>query len=137
LFNIPRGNRLRAILLKTGVKAAVTAGNNAFLTVSDYIVNNLLVMRGTNKLIRRYNDMFDLAAETREAYAIQPDTGRGLIDFCEHGVEDEIFDLRSMVAGPTGDVDTFLQGDVIGAAGQAAVVVWEEWRGFPYRTPAK
>lgn len=131
LFNVPRGHRMRSILLKVGVKATTTSGYNAFLTLSHDALSNIRVLRGTNKVIRQYINQYDIAEETGMDYAVRANTGFGLIDFAPHGLEDELLDLRSLIAGPTGDVDTFIEADVAAAAGQAAVAIYEEWRGFP------
>jgi hypothetical protein len=147
LFNVPKGNRLRNVMLKTGVKAVTTPGCDAFLTVSDFILTNIRMNRGLNKPIRQYNDFFTAHAE--EVYlkhlsqagaagaaaapaVIYPLTnGYMLMDWCPKGSLDDILDLRGLVAGATGDVDTYIDANVVGAAGQAAVAVWEEIRGYP------
>lgn len=153
LFNIPRGNRIRSILLKVGQKVAVTSGNNVYgalgwpgglfvvagppdsgLPMSQYVLtpNNLTVFRGTNKINRLYDNFDDVGEETVRAYGTKPRKGYALIDYCEHGIEDEIFDLRALIAGPTGDVDCFIQADIPAAVAlTSALVLYEEWRGLP------
>jgi len=153
IFNLPRGNRIRSMLLKVGQKVAVTAGNNVYgalgwpgglfalagppdsgVPVEQFALTpgNVTVFRGTNKVNRVYDSFLDLGEETVRAYGVRPRSGYGLIDYCEHGIEDEIFDLRALIAGPTGDVDCFIQWDIPAAVAlSAAVVVYEEWRGGP------
>lgn len=133
LFNIPRGNMIRGIMLKTGVRATtgVGAGNLPYLTLSDDIVNQLRLYRGINKIVRDYNSMRDVKNDINFAYAVDSPTGYALIDFVENGEDQELFDLRSAVAGPTGDVDTYLQANTVGASNQTATVIYEEWRGRP------
>ncbi len=147
LFNVPKGNRLRAVMLKSGVKAVTTAGNDAFITVGDFILNTVRFNRGLNKPIRTYNDFLSghgeqvymkrmqqgafrgAAAAPATIYPTQ--TGHLLMDWCPKGHLNDILDLRGQVAGATGDVDTYIDANVVGVAGQAAVAVWEELRGFP------
>jgi hypothetical protein len=131
LFDIPRGHRIRSILLKTGVRATVTAGNNAYLTLSDTILTNLDVFRGINRVNRNYFSMFDLKENTGMRYGLNPNTGYGLIDWAPNGVDMEVLDTRGLVAGPTGDVDVFIRADIAGAVSQGAVAVFEEWRQAP------
>ncbi len=128
LFNLPRGHRLRSIMLKAGVKAATSSGNDAFLSTSDTALGNIKVFRGLNKSIRDYMDVRDIQQEIISRYAIRAPIGHGLIDFVPFGMDEEVLDLRGLVAGATGDVDCFIQADVAGAASQGAVAVWEEWR---------
>lgn len=133
LFNIPRGNMIRGILLKTGVKATtgVGSGNLPFATLSDTVLANVRIFRGINKIVRDYNSFRDIKNDCVFAYAFNPAEGYALIDFVENGEDQEIFDLRSAVSGPTGDVDTYIAADVTGVANQVATVVYEEWRHRP------
>lgn len=141
LFNLVKGNRLRGLLLKNGAKASTTSsGNNAYNTLSNSKLSNLKIFRGTNKAIRSWNDIIGLQHSTMEAYAIQPSTGYGLIDFAQRGVWNEVLDTTGLTSGATGDVDLFLQGDTAGSAGDGAVLTYEEWRGLPAdlsRIPAR
>ncbi|MGH9770308.1 MAG: hypothetical protein ACRD4Q_01180 [Candidatus Acidiferrales bacterium] len=131
-YNIPTGYRIRSILMKTGVKATTTAaGNNAYASLSDNILQNINVFRGTNKAVRQFRDFTGVKEATRQAYAILPDTGYSLIEFCKHGALFEAFDATQMTAGPTGDVDFYLAADVTGAANQGALYAVEELRGKP------
>jgi hypothetical protein len=138
LFNAPKGNRIRALMLKAGVKAATTGGCDAFLTLSDVALNTIRFCRGLNKPVRQYNDFF--AAHSESIYTkrfpslpvpLVSQQGYMLMDWSPNGVLDDVLDLRGMVAGSTGDVDCYLDANVVGAAGQAAVAVYEELRGFP------
>lgn len=131
LFDIPRGYRVRSILMKSGVRATVTAGNNAYLTLSDTILTNIDVFRGLNRINRNYFSMFDLKEDTGKRYGLNPNVGFGLIDWSVNGVDMEVLDTRGLVAGPTGDVDVFLRADITGAANQGAVALFEEWRQAP------
>jgi len=128
LFNLPRGWRLRGIMLKAGVKASTTSGNNAYLSLTDTALANLNVYRGLNKSVRLYRDLIDMRQDLAGPYDNTLPSGYGLIDFVQYGMDEEILDLRGLIAGPTGDVDCFVQGDVTGATNQAALAVWEEWR---------
>jgi hypothetical protein len=133
LFQIPRGYLIRALLLKTGIKnsALVTSGNNVYNTRSDTILDNLKIFRGTNKVNRDYTDLFVLQANNGYGLGIRPNTGYGLIDWADHGWDGELMDTRSLVAGPTGDVDVYVESDITGAANQAALMLIEEWRQTP------
>jgi hypothetical protein len=131
-MNIPRGNRVRAILLKTGVNGtAVTAGNTAYVTLSNIILTNIKPFRGTNKVTRFYADYFQLQEDSRNAYSIAPSVGYGLLDYAQNQTVHESLDLTGAAAGPSGDVDVFLQADVTGAANQRLTALWEEIRGIP------
>jgi len=131
LVNVPKGYLMRSILLKTGVKANTTSGNDAFLSLTDSAVSNLYLLRGTNKSIRYVRDLVDLRQEVAERYSIQGTGGYGMFDFVPFGYREEILDLRGLTSGPTGDTDVYIQGDVSGASGRALVAVWEEWRYSP------
>jgi hypothetical protein len=132
LFEIPRGHRIRSILVKAGViNTAVSAGNTAYTTVSDTILDDVKIFAGINKQVRHYTDYFVAQEEAAMAYGLAPSSGYALLDFARHGAHGEAFDSRGMIAGPTGDTDFFLQGDVTGAANQRAVFMVEELRGGP------
>lgn len=132
MANIPRGYRIRNILVKTGVKsAAVAAGNNSYNTLSNTILANLKIMRGLNKAIRFYADYFAAREDCAEAYSVTPDTGYVLLDFAQHGTWHESVDASGLAAGPAGDTDFYFQADSTGAASQAAVFAYEELRGLP------
>ncbi len=136
-YNIPRGNRVRAILLKTGVKGtAVTAGFNAYNTLSDTIFTNIKVQRGLNKTIRFFPDYYHIQQETAHSYGVFPRSGYALIDFAQRGRLEEALDTVGMVAGPSGDTDLFIQADVAGAANQGALFLIEELRGIPRKLGA-
>lgn len=133
LFNVPRGNMIRSILLKTGVKAttSVGSGNLPFATLNNNVLTNVRLFRGINKIVRDYNSFRDINNNQDQSYAFSPPAGYALIDFVQNGEDQEIFDLRSAVAGPTGDVDTFIAADVTGVSNQVATVLYEEWRHRP------
>lgn len=132
LFNIPRGHRIRSILLKSGVRGTgVTSGNTSYLTLSDTILSRINVFRGINRLNRSHFGFFDLKENTGMRFGLNPNTGYGLIDWVVNGVDMEALDTRGLVAGPSGDVDVFIQTDIVGAANQGAVAVFEEWRNSP------
>jgi hypothetical protein len=136
-YNIPRGNKVRAVLLKTGVKGTtVTAGFNAYNTLSDSIFSNIKVQRGLNKTIRFYSDYLKIQNETAHSYGVFPRSGYALIDFAQRGRLEEALDTVGMVAGPSGDTDLFVQADVAGAANQGALFLIEELRGIPRRLGA-
>lgn len=133
-YNIPRGNKIRNILLKTGVKStAVTAGFNAYNTLSDTIFTNIKVQRGLNKSVRFYEDYFKLQNETAMSYGVYPRSGYALIDFAQRGMLSEALDTVGLVAGPSGDTDLYVQADVAGAANQGALFLVEELRGIARR----
>lgn len=132
MANIPRGYRMRNILIKTGAKsAAVAAGNNSYNTLSNAILANLKVMRGLNKAVRFYADYFASREDVAQAYSITPDTGYTMIDFAQHGTWHESLDASGLAAGPAGDTDLYFQADTTGAASQAAMFLYEELRGLP------
>lgn len=131
-MNVPRGNRIRNILMKTGIaSAAVAAGNTSYNTLSNVILANVKVMRGVNKVTRFYADFFELSEDVRINKAIAPTAGYALLDYAPNATVHENLDLTGAAAGPTGDVDVFIQADVTGAAGQRLMALWEEIRGFP------
>jgi len=132
IFNLPRGNRIRGMLLKTGTKAAgVTAGNNSYATHINTIFDQIIIYRGTNRINRQYRSWEQLHEETVPRYGYRLPDGFGLVDYAPNGLDREILDARGLIAGPTGDVDLYLAADVTGAATQAALALYEEWRGFP------
>lgn len=134
LFNPNRGYALRSLLLKTGVKSgAVNAGENVYNTLSNSILNNVKVMRGIGRQIRHYRTFFEAQQDAAKSYdlAVQPDAGYALVDFANSQFLGEALNTKPYVAGPTGDVDLFVQADVTGAANQGAVLVMEELREKP------
>lgn len=133
-YNIPRGNKIRGILIKTGVKSTTaTAGNNVYNTLSDTIFTNLKVQRGLNKTIRYYQDFFGPKTEIAHSYAMFAAQGYALIDFAQRGKLSEALDTVGLVAGPSGDTDLYVQADITGASNQAALFLVEELRGIPQR----
>jgi hypothetical protein len=138
LFNINRGYTIRSLYYKQGTRAIAadptTAGVNVYNTLSDTILADIKVMRGTNKQIRNYIDLPSLSGYNSFILGqeLGPSVGVGLIDFAENGDVLTALDTQGMVAGPTGDVDLFLQGTVVaGAANQACLMVTQEVRGVP------
>jgi hypothetical protein len=131
LFNLNRGHIIRSFLAKLGTKGVVTAGNNAYATLSQTIANDLRVMRGTNRQIRHFTDQFSAREYGALGIAITLDNGYALIDFAENGDVRSALDTQGLVAGPTGDVDLFLQSSIVGAAAQGALLVTQEIRGLP------
>lgn len=132
LFNMPRGNKIRALMLKTGTKATTqTAGLDVYDTLSDDILNNVLIQRGLNKSIRIYPDYRTIKYDVQQAYGMYSRDGHALIDFAQRGRLSEALDTVGLVAGPSGDTDLYVQGDVTGAANQAALFLVEELRGIP------
>jgi len=132
LVNIPRGNKIRAILAKTGTKATdATAGIDVYDTYSDDILANILIQRGLNKSIRIYPDWRTIKYEIQQAYGMYGQTGYSLIDFAQRGRLAEALDTVGLVAGPSGDTDLYYQADVTGAANQAFLALYEELRGIP------
>lgn len=130
-YNIPRGNKVRNILVKTGVKSTgVTSGFNAYNTLSDSIYTNIKIQRGLNKTIRYYSDFFKIQNETAHSYGVYPRSGYCLLDFAQRGDLSEALDTVGLVAGPSGDTDLYLQADVAGAANQGALFLIEELRGI-------
>lgn len=133
-FNVPRGFRVRSILIKTGVKStAASAGNNVYNTLSDTVLTNIKLNRGINRVIRFYPDSFLMKESTAMNYGFaRPNPGYMLMDFAMHGAISELFDTTGLVAGPSGDTDVFLQADVpTGVANQAALYLIEEARYLP------
>jgi hypothetical protein len=139
LHDIVRGNYVRALTLKTGIKKiGVTAGNNAYSSVSNTILSNIKVFRGINTAVRDYPLYHDIREENLIAGMVSGAaskqriaSGYARIDFAKHGLLSEAFDARPLVAGPTGQVDFYLSADVAGAANQGLVVITEEIRWAP------
>lgn len=127
----PRGYRLRGALIKAGTKATVTSGNNAYATLSDSILSDIRFNRGLDKSIFRVPDMFS-AREAQAMYTGFPSMlGYAMLDFAPHGDPTTALDTAALIAGATGDVETYISADIAGGANQVSGVVWEEWRGVP------
>lgn len=134
IADLPRGGRLRRILVKTGVLATtgVAAGNQAYATLSDSILSKIKVFRGTNRPVLDYNDF--VTARGLEALfggGQLPGTGYLNLDWVRTGSFQELFNATGLIAGPSGDVDFFLSANVTGAANQAATLIVEEVSSFP------
>lgn len=126
VMNLLTGNLLRSLLIKSGVKAAVTAGNNAFASLSDTIFGKIALNLGTNKLAWSASDFRTLREHGADQLAIMPDSGYALYDFLAQG------DISTAYPEPpNADADFFLKADVVGAASQAALVLFEEIRELP------
>lgn len=138
IYDIPRGYDIRSVHLKTGAKSTLTtAGNNAYATYADFLAE-LRVNLGLGKYIRRYKTMDQLFSDSATSYNYGHTTvgrivGEGLIDFAQFGAPGENLSTRSLISGPTGNVDLYLQADVTGAANQAITALLEEWRYHPIR----
>ena len=133
LFDLPRGNRLRHCILKTGALAVTTAGNASYLSRSDTIAANIDFMQGTNRSIRKFPDFFGGKEHFAIFNGVQPSAGYMPIDFAMSGALAESLDVRGLIAGATGNTDLFLQSDVLGAANQGALMLFEELRNAPVR----
>lgn len=142
LNNINRGNKIRALLVKTGTRStAVSGGFSSYATLLDTVMSgNIQFMQGTNKQIRFWQNYIHLAEFSKRAYQMEYDTGYALIDFARHGSVREALNLRGAVVGATGDVDTYLQSDIVGASNQAELLMYEELyydpsiNGIPYQS---
>ena len=138
--NLNKGNKIRALLFKTGVKSTTnTAGLNTYNTLSDSIFSgNIQFMQGTNKQIRYFQNYIHMAEQTKTAYACDYDQGYALLDFARHHTIRESLNLRAAVVGASGDVDTYIQSDISGAANQVELMMYEElyydpsFNGVPY-----
>lgn len=132
LFDVPRGFDIRAIYLKTGTKStSTTSGNNAFATFSDFLTD-LRFNVGLGKYIRRYLDGNANYADLATAYNLPSRvTGVNFFDFAEFGAISDALNTRPFLAGPTGNVDTYISADVSGASNQAAIFGVEEIRYRP------
>lgn len=132
LIDIPRGNFIRSILMKTGVKkTGVTAGNNAYASLSDTILTEINVYRGLNRPVRYYPIQQQIRAENVLNRGYAGAAGLNYIDFAPHGVLGEAFDARALVSGSSGQTDFYIAADVTGASSQAALFVWEEIQAIP------
>lgn len=130
LIDIPRGNLMRGILLKTGTKATATAGNNAYATLSEAILSNIKIDRGINRPVRYWPLQEQIRVENVLSRGYSR-SGYGFIDFAKNGILAESFDARPLTSGASGQVDFFLEADVAGAANQAALFMWEEIQNLP------
>lgn len=132
VWDIPRGFDIRKVLLKTGTKATnVTAGNNSFATLTEFL-GDVRVNMGLGKYIRRYLDSNAMYLDIAQSYNLSGKiTGVANIDFAQYGVPGEVLNTRQLISGPNGNVDLYLQADVTGAANQAIVASLEEWRYRP------
>lgn len=131
LASIPTGNRLRGILVKTGVLGSPDNSLTSFSSLSDTILANIKVNRGLNKQVLYFADAYAAKEKSGDAYHITPSQGYLPIDWCDNRTLGTAFDATQLTAGPTGDVDFYLQGDTTGAASQALEAMWEELRGEP------
>lgn len=127
MSNLPKGAKLRSLMLKTGVLATgLTNGLRAYASLSDTILQNIIVNRGTN---RRVWDTPNFAM-ARSLYkvnkGIEPSSGFAVIDWVNSGGFGELFDTSNLVAGTTGEIDFYLQGDVTGASNQNLEIIVEE-----------
>lgn len=132
ILDVARGYDIRALYLKTGVKATdVTAGNNCYNTLTDFLTD-IRFNVGLGKYVRRYLDgnaaYFDLANSYNLPGRV---AGINIIDFAQHGDLRESLNTRPFISGPTGTVDVYLSADVVGAANQAMTAVYEELRYRP------
>jgi hypothetical protein len=132
-FNVPRGYTQRAALLKFGTKATTTtAGLNAYSALSNTIPANIQVQFGLNRAIRNFQALDDIQEQFADSvsYPLTPfPVGYGPIDFAQLGLQSEALNLSGAIAGPTGDIDTFIQTDLTAGANQADLVMYEEFRG--------
>lgn len=129
---IPRGNIMRGIWAKTGVKSTtVTGGNNAYASLTDTALANLKVMRGTNYPIRFYPHQQDIGLENtlKRGFPYRP--GYAFMDFAANGFLAESLNARGLQAGGTAQTDLYIQADVTGAANQAFLFAWEEIQALP------
>lgn len=126
LMNLLTGHLLRSLLLKTGVKAVVTAGNSAYASLSDTILGKTALNLGTNKQAWSVSDFRTLKEFNADSARVMPDTGFALYD---HAAEGDL--TTAFPEPPNADADFFLKADVTGAASQAALVAFEEIREFP------
>jgi hypothetical protein len=132
LINIPRGYRMRSILLKTGAKStAVASGNTSYNTLIDSMLANLKVFRGTNKVVKFFADQRSAREIGATYFSVTPDLGYQLLEFAPRGSWHESLDCTGLAAGPTGDTDVFIGADTTGAANQATLALFEELRGLP------
>jgi hypothetical protein len=130
LFDIPKGDMVRSIMVKTGVRATgVSPGNNAYASLSDSILSRIKVFRGINKVNRYFVDFAISKEDTALTYRRRHSAGYTLIDWSQRGLS-ELLDLRALT-GASGDTDVYIGADVTGAANQGAVFVTERWRGQP------
>lgn len=131
LWDIPRGFDIRALALKTGVLATTTSGNTAFSSHTEFLTD-LRINLGLGKYIRRYLDYGAVYADLACNYNLQSKIdGFAVIDFAPHGDLRESLNTRSLIGGPTGNVDLYLSADVTGAADQAIQTMIEEVRYRP------
>lgn len=132
IWDIPRGFDVRSVMLKSGTKATnVTAGNNSFATLTDFLTE-MRINLGLGKYIRRYLDGNANYADVAQSYNLPSRlTGLNLFDFAQYGNLGEVLDTRPLISGPTGNVELYLQANVSGAANQAVVAVMEEIRYRP------
>jgi len=132
LFDIPKGYDIRAVFMKSGVRATdQTAGNNAYASLTDW-ATDIRINVGLGRAVRRYLDGNGVHADLVTSYNLASRiTGVNPIDFAQWGAPGEVLATRPLISGPTGNVDLYLSGDVTGASNQGAVFAMEEWRYRP------
>lgn len=126
IVDIPRGGVLRSLLIKTGTLASVTSGNRAYLSLSDSLLANIRFNYGLKRSIYDFDNFRQMRAHSQMLKRIAPSTGYAFLDFVHSGNLAEAWNLSNAVAGSTGDVDSYLQGDVTGAASQNCELIVEE-----------
>jgi len=137
LYVPPKGNALTRVLMKTGVKAAQTTGNDAFASYTDTCFSNIRFNLGSQRPIRRYATQLSMRNEIARANGLQPPPGFCMFDFIRsldstnNGQLSQALALYGMVAGSTANTDVYLEADVLGSTGLAASFIVEELRGVP------
>lgn len=129
ITDLPRGGRLRRIVLKTGVQATtVTSGNSAFNTLSDDVLTRINVKLGSNKIVWDARDFLTARANMTllNPGSVTPSTGHLVVDWVRTGNDAELFNATGLIAGSTGDTDFFIEADVAGASNQNASLIVEE-----------
>lgn len=130
LIDVPRGNYMRAMLVKTGTKQTATSGNNAYGTRIETVLSNIKLNRGINRPVRYWPLQEQIRVEDVISRGYSR-VGYAYIDFAKNGILAESFDARPLTSGSSGQVDFFLEADVTGAANQASLFMWEEIQNLP------
>lgn len=128
LYNFDKGFGLRAVMLKTGVKATCTAGLDAYVSLSDSVLSNIKINLGLNRPIRWLSDFHQGHANAIKNHGLAEATGFCKIDFAQTGALDLALDTSGLTQGPTGDTDLYVAADTTAAAGQAVNFIVEELR---------
>ena len=126
ILDVPKGSRLRGLLLKTGTLQTGLGTLRAFASLSDDLLTNIVLNRGTNRRVWDSPNFQMARSLAKITKGVSPETGYLLMDWVNTGDMSQSFSTNDMVAGATGEVDFYLEAQVAGASNQIAELIVEE-----------